>query len=104
MAKEYGLIFIVMNGLHMRQILVIKNGLKKQTYKPIYLKIMKLKRTRRERTCHECKKTILKNDSYGQRSITLGSKQDGQAETFDGSAIIVHQMRIKVDICQECAS
>ena len=104
MAKEYGLILLVMNGLHMRQILVIKNGLKKQTYKPIYLKIMKLKRTRRERTCHECKKTILKNDSYGQRSITLGSKQDGQAETFDGSAIIVHQMRIKVDICQECAS
>ena len=76
----------------------------KQTTKPIYLKIMKLKRTRRERTCHECKKTILKNDSYGQRSITLGSKQDGQAETFDGSAIIVHQIRIKVDICQECAS
>jgi len=40
MAKEYGLIFLVMNGLHMKQILVIKNGLKKQTYKPIYLKIM----------------------------------------------------------------
>ena len=65
---------------------------------------MKLKRTRRERTCHECKKKIFKGDSYGQRSITLGSKQDGQAETFDGHAIIVHQMRIKVDICQECAS
>jgi len=104
MAQEYGLILLVMNGLLLKQILVIKNGLKKQTYKPIYLKIMKLKRTRRERTCHECKKTILKNDSYGQRSITLGSKQDGQAETFDGHAIIVHQMRIKVDICQECAS
>jgi hypothetical protein len=104
MAKEYGLILLVMNGMLLKQILVIKNGLKKQTYKPIYLKIMKLKRTRRERTCHECKKTILKNDSYGQRSITLGSKQDGQAETFDGHAIIVHQMRIKVDICQECAA
>ena len=67
-------------------------------------KTMKLKRTRRERTCHECKKKIIKGDSYGQKSITLGSKQDGQAETFDGSAIIVHQMRIKVDICQECAA
>ena len=65
---------------------------------------MKLKRTRKERTCHQCKKTILKNESYGQRSMTLGSKQDGQAETFDGSAIIVHQMRIKVDICQGCAA
>jgi len=65
---------------------------------------MKLKRTRKERTCHECKKTILKNDSYGQRSITLGSKKDGESESFDGDYLVVHQMRIKVDICQGCAS
>ena len=65
---------------------------------------MKLKRTRKERTCHECKKTILKNESYGQRSITLGSKQDGESESFDGMYLVVHQMRIKVDICQECAA
>ena len=65
---------------------------------------MKLKKTRKERSCHTCKKKIFKGESYGQKSITLGSKQDGQAETFDGSAIIVHQMRIKVDICQECAA
>lgn len=65
---------------------------------------MKLKRTRKERTCHECKKTILKNESYGQRSITLGSKQDGESESFDGMYLVVHQMRIKVDICQGCAS
>ena len=65
---------------------------------------MKLKRTRRERTCHECKKTILKNESDGQRSITLGSKQNGESESFDGYYLVVHQMRIKVDICQECAA
>ena len=65
---------------------------------------MKLKRTRKERTCHECKKTILKNESYGQRSITLGSKQDGESESFDGMYLVVHQMRIKVDICQEWAA
>ena len=65
---------------------------------------MKLKRTRKERTCHECKKTILKNESYGQRSITLGSKQDGESESFDGMYLVVHQMRIKVNICQECAA
>ena len=65
---------------------------------------MKLKRTRRERTCHKCKKTILKNESYGQRSITLGSKQNGESESFDGMYLVVHQMRIKVDICQECGS
>ena len=67
---------------------------------------MKLKRTRKERTCHECKKTILKNESYGQRSITLGSKQDGMTGSFDRDkgAFVIHQMRIKVDICQECAA
>ena len=65
---------------------------------------MKLKRTRKKRTCHECKKTILKNESYGQRSVTLGSKQDGESESFDGNYLVVHQMRIKVDICQGCAA
>ena len=67
---------------------------------------MKLKRTRKERTCHECKKKIFKGDSYGQRYMTLGSKQDGMTESFDRDkeAFVVHQMRIKVDICQECAS
>ena len=65
---------------------------------------MKLKRTRLERTCHNCKCSIAKGDKYGQRSITLGSKQDGQSETFNGTAIVVHQMRIKVDICEGCAS
>ena len=68
---------------------------------------MKLKRSRKaQRICYECKKTILKNDSYGQRSITLGSKQDGMTESFDRDkeAFVVHQMRIKVDICQGCAA
>ena len=67
---------------------------------------MKLKRTRLERTCHNCKCSIAKGDSYGQRSITLGSKQDGMTDSFDRDkeAFVVHQMRIKVDICEGCAS
>ena len=65
---------------------------------------MKLKTTRRDRTCHQCKCSIARGSRYGQRSMTLGSKQDGQAETFDGTAITVHQMRIKVDICEGCAT
>ena len=65
---------------------------------------MKLKTTRRDRTCHHCKCSIARGSRYGQRSMTLGSKQDGQAETFDGTAIIVHQMRIKVDVCEGCAT
>ena len=67
---------------------------------------MKLKRTRKERTCHECKKTILKNESYGQRSITLGSKKDGMTDSFDRDkgAFVIHQMRVSVSVCKECAS
>ena len=67
---------------------------------------MKLKRTRKERTCHECKKTILKNESYGQRSITLGSKKDGVTDSFDRDkgAFVIHQMRVNVSVCQECAA
>ena len=44
--------------------------------------------------------------SYGQRYMTLGSKQDGMTDSFDGDigAFVIHQMRIKVDICQECAA
>lgn len=65
---------------------------------------MKLKRTRKERSCHECKKKIFKGDSYGQRSITLGSKQDGQSESFNGDYLVVHQMRVNVSVCKECAA
>jgi len=64
---------------------------------------MKLKRTRKDRTCHQCKKKILKGESYGQRSITLGSKEDGQAESFNGEYLVVHQMRLKASICKECS-
>ena len=65
---------------------------------------MKLKKTRYDRTCTTCKSPILKGSKYGQRSITLGSKKDGQSETFDGVNIVVHQMRVKVDICEACAT
>ena len=65
---------------------------------------MKLTTTRRERTCGACKKPILKGSKYGQRSIALGSKKDGQSETFDGVNIVVHQMRVKASICEACAT
>jgi len=65
---------------------------------------MKLKTTRKERTCHSCKCLIAKGDQYGQRSITLGSKKDGWTDSFDRDkgAFVVHQMRIKVPMCSEC--
>jgi hypothetical protein len=65
---------------------------------------MKLKATRKARTCHACKCSIVKGDKYGQRSITLGSKKDGQSESFEGMTLVVHQMRVNVSLCKECAN
>tara|TARA_Y100000356_G_C11029342_1_gene167660 strand:- start:273 stop:485 length:213 start_codon:yes stop_codon:yes gene_type:complete len=63
---------------------------------------MKLKKSRYERTCKECKSIINKGDLYGQKTIALGSKKDGQSETYDGFAVTVHYMRIPVDVCKNC--
>ena len=41
-------------------------------------------------------------DLYGQRTIALGEKVDGQTETFDGMNVVVHYMRIPVDMCKCC--
>ena len=66
---------------------------------------MKLKKTRKERKCHACKTLISKGDSYGQKSITIGSKKDGMTDSFDREkqAFIIHQMRINVSLCLECS-
>ena len=66
--------------------------------------MVNFKATRKPRTCHSCKNTISKGSLYTQKSITLGSKQDGQAETFNGSTITVRQMRVSVPICEICAT
>ena len=63
---------------------------------------MKLKKTRKARNCYSCKSSISKGDLYGQKSIALGSKVNGQTETAEGMYTVVHQMRIPVDMCQAC--
>ena len=65
---------------------------------------MKLKKTRKERKCHACKTLISKGESYGQKSITIGSKKDGMTELFDREkqAFVIHQMRVNVCLCKEC--
>ena len=63
---------------------------------------MKLKKTRKARNCYSCKSSISKGDLYGQKSIALGSKVNGQTETTEGMYTVVHQMRISVDMCQVC--
>ena len=63
---------------------------------------MKLKKTRKERKCYQCKSLINKGDLYGQKSIALGEKVNGESETFDGINVVVNYMRIPVSMCQCC--
>jgi hypothetical protein len=63
---------------------------------------MKLKKSMYERKCTECKTIIKKGNKYGQKSILLGSKKDGQKETYDGLTITVHQLRVPMDFCNQC--
>ena len=63
---------------------------------------MKLKKTRKERKCYSCKSLINKGDLYGQKSIALGEKVNGESETFDGMNTVVHYMRIPVSMCKCC--
>ena len=63
---------------------------------------MKLKKTRKERKCYECKTLINKGDLCGQRSIALGEKVDGESQTIEGMYTVVHYMRIPVDMCKCC--
>ena len=63
---------------------------------------MKLKKTRKERKCYECKSLINKGDLYGQKSIALGEKVDGESQTVEGMYTVVHYMRIPVSMCKCC--
>jgi len=64
---------------------------------------MKLKKTRKERKCYSCKSSIIKGDLYGQKTIPLGEKVNGQNETFDGTSFVTHYMRVPVSICKSCS-
>ena len=62
--------------------------------------LMKLKRSRQERTCKKCGATIAKGDMYGQRSrsVTVQESINGGEDW--------HPVRItaKHDLCETCAS
>ncbi len=63
---------------------------------------MKLKRTRKERICYECKKTILKGQKYGQKTKTIS---DPQGQSLNGGRTwSAFQMSLKIDLCPRCGS
>ena len=63
---------------------------------------MKLKKTRKERKCYSCKSPISKGDLYGQKSITIGEKENGQTESFNGTYFVTYQMKLPVSLCKTC--
>ena len=62
---------------------------------------MKLKRSRYERKCRECKEIILKGDKYGQKTITLRSGKD-ESPSYNGMYITLHELRVPMDFCKQC--
>jgi hypothetical protein len=66
---------------------------------------MKLKKTRKERTCHSCKQTILKGQQYGQRSqkITGKATQDEHREASQRGVFLIESFSVQRDFCACCA-
>ena len=68
---------------------------------------MKLKRTRKERTCKACGAHIAKGDFYGQRSTTItggNSDEDSLSDyAIENKAIVIERLVVRQDICQSCA-
>ncbi len=64
---------------------------------------MKLKKSRLERECKQCRAVIKKGDQYGQRTITLRSGKDEDEDTsYNDMYITLHALRVTMDFCKHC--
>tara|TARA_S200000501_G_scaffold315445_1_gene307764 strand:- start:59 stop:352 length:294 start_codon:yes stop_codon:yes gene_type:complete len=64
---------------------------------------MKLKKSRYERECRECKAVIKRGDQYGQKAITLRSGKDEDEDTsYNDMYITLHELRVTFDFCKCC--
>ena len=67
---------------------------------------MKLKKTRKDRTCHLCKATINKGDRYATKSVALGKTASWSADSRPSSEIpaeVWQPYRVSVPVCEVCA-
>ena len=62
---------------------------------------MKLKKSRLERDCKECRAVIKRGDRYGQKTITLRSGKD-EDTSYNGMYITLHELRVTMDFCKQC--
>ena len=68
---------------------------------------MKLKRTRKERTCKKCGAYIAKGDLYAQSTITISGKpEEADLKDYEREypVTFIERISIKQDICQACAN
>ena len=62
---------------------------------------MKLKKSRLERDCKECRAVIKRGDQYGQKTITLRSGKD-ESPSYNDMYITLHELRVTMDFCKQC--
>ena len=62
---------------------------------------MKLKKSRLERDCKECRAVIKRGDQYGQKAITLRSGKD-ESPSYNDMYITLHELRVSMDFCKQC--
>jgi len=67
---------------------------------------VKTRKTRTERTCHLCKITITKGESYGQKRIRLGETASWSRDNRPTAEIPAYAWQphyVSVSVCFECA-
>ena len=62
---------------------------------------MKLKKSRLERDCKECRAVIKRGDQYGQKIMTLRSGKD-EDTSYNDMYITLHELRVSMDFCKQC--
>ena len=62
---------------------------------------MKLKKSRYERECKQCRAVIKRGDQYGQKTITLRSGKD-EDTSYNDMYITLHELRVPMDFCKHC--
>tara|TARA_R100000781_G_scaffold114994_1_gene88327 strand:+ start:721 stop:909 length:189 start_codon:yes stop_codon:yes gene_type:complete len=60
---------------------------------------MRIKTSRKDRTCKGCGQAISKGQKYGQKTKTI---TDNEAPPSDGMTIYVTKLSFTLDYCQSC--
>ena len=65
---------------------------------------MRLKKTRKPRTCHFCGTEICKGDLYGQKTERIRGEASQEERDAVAPAILIECFSVKRDVCSCCAT